>query len=95
MQTQQIEHERDLSELDARFTPYFERRERVEVTWKPGMEDYTGYGACTNGRKARFFVGRSTGWRPIYLMILTRRSMGGAAILSSAVESVRGLGEYR
>jgi hypothetical protein len=87
--------DRDLSSLDPRFVRYYQTGERVEVVWKPGFEDYTGYGSRCDGRKARFWVGRSTGRCPVYLMILTRRSRGGAAILSSAVESVRGLGEFR
>ena len=84
----------DESELDPRFTEYHESGQRVEVTWKPGYEDFTGYGCRTDGRKARFYVGKSTGWVPIYLMILKRNSLGGAAILSGAVESIRGLPSY-
>lgn len=89
------QQERDLSDLDARFTPFYKSGERVEVTWKPGFEDYTGYGCRTDGLKARFYVGRSTGWKPVYLAILTKHSMGGCPILSSAVESIRGLGIKR
>lgn len=85
----------DTSDLDPRFTPFYLSGQRVEVTWKPGMEDFTGYGARTDGKKARFYVGKSTGWKPIYLAILTRRSIGGAAILSSAVESIRPLNTAR
>jgi len=88
-------HDIDASDLDQRFAPFHASGERVEVTWKPGFEDYTGYGARTEGRKARFWVGKSTGWKPIYLTILTRRSLGGVAISSSAVESVRGIGNHR
>ncbi len=83
------------SDLDKRFTQYYETQERVEVTWKPGFGDFTGYGGQTDGMKARFYVGRSTGWKPIYLMILRRTSTGGAGILSCAVQSIRGLGIYR
>jgi len=86
---------RDFSDLDPRFTPFFESGERVEVTWKPGFEDYTGYGLRTDGRKSRFWVGRSTGRKPVYLMVLTKRSLGGGAICSSAVESVCGTGVFR
>ena len=85
----------DYSDLDGRFTRYYERGERVEVKWKPGHEDFTGYGLQTNGRYARFWVGRSTGWRPTYLMILRRDSTGGAGISSASVEWVRGLGIFR
>lgn len=85
----------DYSDLDERFTPYYESGERVEVTWKEGWEDYNGYGARTEGRKTRFYVGRSTGWKPIYLEIYSRRSMGGGAICSAGIESIRGLGIYK
>ena len=85
----------DYSSLDERFTRYYESGERVEVTWQEGMEDYTGYGCQTEGLKARFYVGKSTGWKPVYLQILRRDSSGGASILSSAVESIRGLGIYK
>jgi hypothetical protein len=56
----------DTSRLDPIFTPYYQSGERVEVTWKPGFEDYGGYGSRTEGHKARFYVGKSTGWKPIY-----------------------------
>lgn len=59
----------DYSELDKRFEKYYDSRERVEVTWKPGYEDYTGYGTRTEGRKARFYVGKSTGWVPIFIQL--------------------------
>jgi len=83
------------SRLDERFTKYYDRGERVEVTWKPGFEDFGGYGARTEGRKARFYVGKSTGWVPVFLQIYRRDSLGGQQIFSSAVESVRGLGVYK
>ncbi len=86
---------KDLSDLDERFTGYYNSQQRVEVTWEPGFEDYTGYGCRTEGRKARFYVGRSTGWRPVYLMIYRRDSIEGPAILSCAVKSTKGLGIYR
>ena len=89
-----MEKEKDYSDLDSRFTKFHESGERVEVTWKPGFEDYTGYGCHTEGLKARFYVGRSTGWKPIYLMILQKNSIGGGAILSCAVKSIRGLGIF-
>ena len=85
----------DYSDLDERFTGYYNSGERVEVTWKEGFEDYTGYGCRTEGEKARFYVGKSTGWKPIYLQIYRVDSLGGQAILSCAVESIRGLGVYR
>jgi len=86
---------RDNILLDERFTEFHLSGERVEVTWKQGFEDFTGYGSRTNGKKARFYVGRSTGHKPIYLQLLRRDSISGQAILSEAVESVRGLGIYK
>lgn len=84
----------DYSDLDKRFERYYDSGERVEVEWKEGFEDFTGYGNKSNGKKARFYVGKSTGWKPIFLMILTKRSLGGTTILSTAVKSIRGLGKY-
>ncbi len=84
----------DYSGIDERFTPFYENGERVEVIWKKGYEDYTGYGYKTEGKKARFYVGKSTGWKPIYLQILKRHSIGGGSICSIAVESIRGLRIY-
>ena len=48
--------------MPAQLTPFLGCR--VEV------EDY-------DGETRRFIVGRSTGWKPIYLEIKTRRSSGG------------------
>jgi len=79
----------DNSQLDSRFTYAYEHQKRIEVTWKRGYEDYSGYGARTNGKKARFKVGKSTGWKPVYLMLLRSDSLGGTAILSNAVEGVK------
>ena len=83
------------SDLDSRFEKYYYNKERVEVTWKKNFEDFSGYGIKTDGKKARFYVGRSTGWKPIYLQIYSRVSAGGVGILSSAVESIKGIGIYK
>ena len=85
---------RDYSSLDKRFIPYFKSAERVEVVWKDGFEDYTGYGCRTNGRVARFYVSMSTGWRPVFISLLQRNSWGGGSILVDAVQDIRGLGTY-
>ena len=85
----------DYSDIDERFIKYLDSKERIEVTWKDGFEDYSGYGCRTDGKKARFYVGISTGWKPILLQIYRRDSIGGQSILSCAVESIRGLGIYK
>jgi len=55
---------------------------RIEATNAPGYEDITGYGSTTNGKKNRFYIGRLTGWIPIYLEILTNRSTGGGVLFT-------------
>lgn len=85
----------DCSCIDERFEPFYDSGERVEVEWKDGYGDYTGYGCRTEGKKARFYVGKSTGWKPVFLQILRRDSWHGPAILSEAVESIRGLGIFK
>jgi len=55
---------------------------RVEAINSKGYEDYTGYGNRTEGKINRFNIGRSTGWIPIYLEILTNRSTGGVALFT-------------
>ena len=40
------------------------------------------------GNKRRFWVGRSTGWKPVYLEVKTTRSMGGD-IADTDYQSVR------
>jgi hypothetical protein len=71
----------DNSELDSRFTPYYERGERVEVIYKDGL-------------KERFYIGKSTGWKPVYLTLARADSIGGGALLSDSITHVRGLSKY-
>ena len=81
----------DYGELDSRFTMYYEAGIRVEVEWIDGYTDMSGYGSRTDGKKARFWVGRSTGGKPVYLMILMSNSTGGGVIPRNAVKSIKGL----
>lgn len=57
----------DNSHLVERFTRYYENRQRVKVFYKDGTHE-------------SFYVGKSTGWKPIYLKIKTVNSAGGEAI---------------
>lgn len=68
---------------------YRESRKRVEITWKPGYENYTGYGSRSEGMKARGRISRSTGWIPVYLLILTSRSLGGEPISTKYIKEIR------
>ena len=74
----------DTSELISELTRYYESGERVEVTFN--------YGGSIE--KERFYVGKSTGWKPIYIAIKKRNSSGGAGIIN-AIQSVEGLGIYK
>ena len=85
---------RDFSDLDKRYQEYYESGERIEVELKEGWEMMMGYGCRTDGKKLRFYVGRSTGVKPVYLMILNRNSMGGAPVPTGGVVSIRGLGIF-
>jgi len=55
---------------------------RIEAHNAPGYEDLTGYGSRTDGKINRFNIGRSTGWVPCYIEILTSRSFGGSALFT-------------
>ena len=69
---------------DLNYTTFFENalnnNLRVQAENPKGHEDFTGYGCRTDGRFNRFTIGRSSGWIPIYLEILTSRSMGGGSL---------------
>jgi hypothetical protein len=59
-----------------------EQHLRVQAVNAEGYGDLTGYGSRTDGKINRFYIGRSTGWVPIYLEILTNRSTGGSALFT-------------
>lgn len=42
-----------------------------------------------DGKRRRFWVGRSTGWMPCHLMIARRTSNGGPAVIGAPFQSVR------
>jgi len=45
-----------------------------------GLEGWRIEAAYPDGSKARYYVGRSTGWRPCHLEVKTRRSFGGGSV---------------
>lgn len=53
---------------------------RIEAINPEGHEDYTGYGNRCDGKRNRFYIGKSTGWMPIYLEVLNSNSSGGASL---------------
>ncbi len=76
--------DRDRVRDDSDLTPQLVGLEgwRVEVT--EGVDD------AGEPRRRRFYVGRSTGWRPIHLEVARKDSSGGFAA-SSRYDSVRRL----
>ncbi len=72
----------DTSELDSRLTPFYKSGERIEIEYK-------------DGAKERFYVGRSRGWKPVYLEIKKRNSLGGETVYLENVQAIRGLGIYK
>lgn len=65
---------------DYQFEQWKKNRVRIEAINPKGYEDYSGYGNLTNGLKNRFYIGKSTGWMPIYLEILKSNSYGGSSL---------------
>lgn len=72
----------DNSELDPRLTPFYERGERVEITE-------------LDGTKNRFWVGKSTGWKPCYLEIKKINSSGGSVAYIPIGATIRGTGRIK
>lgn len=54
-----------------------------------GLEGRRVEVAAPDGERARFWVGKSTGWMPCHLEVKTRRSSGGAAVYFPAGSTVR------
>lgn len=65
----------DPQDLAVQFIPYFENEKRIEVDF--------GY------EKKRGTVGITTGWKPGFLLMLTKRSMGSSYTLRSTDKIVR------
>lgn len=70
----------DNSDLILSLAPYYKSGERVEITYKDGENE-------------RCYIGKSTGWKPVYLCIKYSNSTGGSVILGE-IKSIRGLGKY-
>lgn len=58
----------DTSDLNKEFIPYFENGERITVKFS--------YGEIKRGT-----IGISSGWKPIFLLMLTKRSSGSSYII--------------
>lgn len=65
----------DSSNLSEKFIPYFESGQRIAVKFGDIIKTGT--------------VGVTTGWQPVFLLILTKRSMGSSYTLSDRNEIVK------
>lgn len=56
-----------------------------------GLEGWRVEVTDRNGEKRRFYVSRSTGWRPCHIELLRRDSMGGMAVFGAPFAEIRKL----
>ena|SRR3990167_5737405 len=66
----------DYSGLDTRFIYPYENDYRVEVTYKWGDIE-------------RGWLGKSTGWRPIWLLVKKTNSCGGEALIQDSIVDIK------
>jgi len=74
----------DASELASQFIPFFNSHERVKVQFP--------YGETLTGT-----IGVTTGWKPVFLLMRTRRSIGSPYTLHSKdkIVAVKEENKYR
>jgi hypothetical protein len=65
----------DPSDLAPAFVPFFENGQRIEVD--------------LNGEIKRGTVGITTGWRPVFLLVLTKRSLGSSWTLDPSCKILK------
>lgn len=65
----------DASDLNPEFVPYFESGKRVEVDF--------GY------EKKRGTIGVTTGWKPCFLLMLTKRSIGSSHTIGKDAKVIK------
>ena len=72
----------DQSDLTKKFIPYFETGQRIEVR--------TPYGETKRG-----YVGVTTGWKPVFILLAKSNSHGSGEILDSKYEIINTINKYR
>jgi hypothetical protein len=65
----------DTSNLNAMFIPFYENGQRIEVDF--------GY------EKKRGTIGVTTGWKPSFLLMLTKRSVGSSYLINKECKVVK------
>lgn len=66
----------DTSDLNKEFIPYFESGKRITVKF-------------SHGEIKRGTIGISSGWKPIFLLMLTKRSSGSSYIIGKQDQIAR------
>lgn len=79
---EKVFHPMDYSTLDDRVMGYERSGERVEVTWG-------------DGSKSRGYIGRSSGYRPVHLLMNNTRSMGSSDTINDYAKDITPLGRFR
>lgn len=72
----------DASELPDKFIPYFESGQRIIVK-SPWGETERGY------------VGITTGWKPSFLLLKTKRSLGSDTLLNERYQIIGTVNRYK
>lgn len=72
----------DNSGLNPRAKRFYETGEQVEIVY-------------SNGEKTRCYIGKSTGWKPVYIEIKKRNSWRGEALYLPDDATIRGLGIFK
>lgn len=72
----------DKSNLPNKFAHYHENGQRIEVK--------TPYGETIRG-----YVGKTTGWKPSYILLARSNSMGSSELLNSEYEITKTINRYR
>lgn len=76
------DHKLDTSHLAIKFTPHYNSNQRIEVL--------TPY-----GERIRGYVGKTTGWRPSYILLARRNSIGSSELLDSRYIITTLINRYR
>ena len=72
----------DNSSLNIRATRFYDSGERVRISYK-------------DGTITRCYIGKSIGWKPIYLEILKSNSNGGGWLFLPGDAKIEGTGKYK
>lgn len=75
-------HAYDPSDLAEKFAPFHESGQRIEVK--------TPYGETLRG-----YVGKTTGWKPCYLLLARSNSHGSSELLDDRYEIVQKINKWR